>query len=217
MAKFAYNTAVHTVTGKSPFFLIMGYEPQSYPPLRKTFLPALEQWLNQIEDVWKKAEATHKLAQQWMKEWTFSHFKSWKVGDKVWLKTRNLKLQVPSGKLSAKQTSPFKITQIISSIAFCLKLLKQWKIHDVFHASLLLSCRKTLEHSPNFSQPPLELIRIEKEYKIDKIINYRDTATRRQYLIHWKGYSNAKWTWKSESNLGNALAVLKEYKNWWGL
>ena len=41
MAKFAHNTAIHSVTSNSLFLLIMRYEPQSYPPLRRTFLPAL--------------------------------------------------------------------------------------------------------------------------------------------------------------------------------
>ena len=191
MAKFTHNIAIYLITGKFLFSLIMGYEPQSYPSLGKTFLPALEQQLNQIEDTWKEAKATHKLAQQHMKEWTFSQFKLWKVGDKVWLKTR-IKLHVPSRKLSAKQMGPFKITQVISSVAFQLKLPKQWKIHDVFHASLLSLYRETLKHGPNFPQPPLELIGTEEEYKIDKIINHQGTAARRQYLIHWKGYSNAE-------------------------
>ena len=217
MAKFAHNAAIHYITGKFPFSLIMGYEPQSYPPLGKTFLPALEQWLNQIENAQKEAKAAYKLAQQHMRERTFSCFKSWKVGDKVWLETRNLKLQVPSRKLLAKWTGPFEITQVVSSIAFQLKLPKQWKIHDMFHAFLLSSYRETPEHSPNFPQPPPELIGTEEEYEINKIINHQGTAARRQDLIHWKGYSDAEQTWKSESNLGNALAVLKKYKNWWGL
>ena len=68
MAEFAYNAAIHLVTGKSLFFLIMEYKLRSYPPLGKTFLPALEQQLNQIEDAWKEAEATQKLAQQQIKK-----------------------------------------------------------------------------------------------------------------------------------------------------
>ena len=64
MFKFAHNATIHSVTRKSPFFLIMGYESWSYPPLGRTFLPALKQQLNQIENTQKKAKATHKLAQK---------------------------------------------------------------------------------------------------------------------------------------------------------
>ena len=64
MAKFTHNAAVHLVTGKFPFSLIMGYELRSYPLLRKTFLPALKQQLNQIEDAQKEADTTYKLIQQ---------------------------------------------------------------------------------------------------------------------------------------------------------
>ena len=106
-----------------------------------------------------------------MREQTFFHLKPWKVRDKVWLETRNFNLQVPSRKLSAKRTGPFEITPVISFVAFQLKLPKQWKIHDVFHSFLLLSYREIPEHGPNFPQPPLELIRTEEEYEIDKIIN----------------------------------------------
>ena len=62
----------------------------------------------------------------------------------------------------------------------------------MFYASLLLLYREIPEHGPNFPQPPPELIGTEEEYEVDKIINYQDIATRRQYLIHWKGYSDAK-------------------------
>ena len=49
----------------------------------------------------------------------------------------------------------------------------------MFRAFLLSSDRDTLEYSPNFPQPPLELIKTEQEYKIDKIINHQGTAARR--------------------------------------
>ena len=47
---------------------MMGYEPQAYPPLGKTFLPNLESRLSNLSAARDDAQATHKLAQQRMKE-----------------------------------------------------------------------------------------------------------------------------------------------------
>ena len=48
MAEFAHNSATHSVTQQTPFSLMMGYEPQAYPPLGKTFLPNLESRLSNL-------------------------------------------------------------------------------------------------------------------------------------------------------------------------
>ena len=120
-------------------------------PIPQKDLPSSSQASTQSNWGYTKGSwSCHKSAQQHMREWTFSHFKPWKVGDKVWPETRNLKLQVPSRKLSAKWTGLFEITQVVSSIAFQLKLPKQWKIHNMFHASLLSSYRETPGQGPNF-------------------------------------------------------------------
>ena len=42
MVEFTHNSATHSVTQITLFSLMMGYEPQAYPPLGKTVLPNLE-------------------------------------------------------------------------------------------------------------------------------------------------------------------------------
>ena len=175
MAEFSHNSATHSTTNKSPFSLILRYELRSYPPIGKTFIPALETHLKELEDSRKEALAAHKKAQRTMKEQISSKFRLWKSGDKVWLEGRNLKLRYPSKKLAPRREGPFEIVQVISPMAYKLQLPPTWKIHDVFHASLLSSYKETLEHGPNFSNLPPNLIGGEEEYKINKILSHCGT------------------------------------------
>ena len=95
MAEFAHNSTTHSITQRTLFSLMMGHEPQAYPPLGKMFLPNLESRLLNLSTACEDAQAVHKVAQQKMKEWISSKFTPWKVGDKVWLETTNLHMNGP--------------------------------------------------------------------------------------------------------------------------
>ena len=62
MAEFSYNSVTHSTTNKSSFSLILRYELRSYPPIRKTFIPALETHMRELEDSRKEALAAHEKA-----------------------------------------------------------------------------------------------------------------------------------------------------------
>ena len=62
-AEFQHNSAPHHSTKTSPFHLMLGYEPRAYPPLGKTFLPALENRLLSLLEARKEALAAHETAQ----------------------------------------------------------------------------------------------------------------------------------------------------------
>ena len=149
MAEFTHNSTTHSVTQKTPFSLMMGYKPWAYPPLGKTFLPNLESRLSNLSAACNDAQAAHKIAQQKMKEQITSKFTPWKVGDKVWLETTNLHMNGPK-KLQMKRTGLFEIEEVVSCTAFHLRIPSWWKIHPIFHASLLTNYMEMSEHGPNF-------------------------------------------------------------------
>ena len=59
------------------------------------------------------------------------------VGELVLLSTRNLKMKGIPEKLKKRFIGPFNIEQRIGQQAYKLSLLENWKIHPVFHISLL--------------------------------------------------------------------------------
>ena len=134
------------------------------------------------------------------------------TGDKVWLEARNLKRNVFNTKFTAKREGPFKVTKVLSSLSYQLEIPKSWKIHLVFHASLLTPYKENDIHCPNYLQPPPDLINGEEEYKIEHILKHRGHPKCHQYLIRWKGYTADEDSWQNKADLGNALELLSEYK-----
>ena len=139
-------------------------------------------------------------------------FKPFVKGDKVWLEARNLKRLIINPKFAPKREGPFTITKVLSPIVYQLRLLKTWKIHLVFHASLLSPYCENEVHGKNFPAPPPDLINGEEEYEIQKIIRHRRTPSTRSFLIRWKGYSAEEDSWVPERDLKHAMSALTSYK-----
>jgi Chromo (CHRromatin Organisation MOdifier) domain len=97
---------------------------------------------------------------------------------------------------------------------FQLALPPQWRIHNVFHASLLTPYKETEEHGENFAQPPPELIEGHKEFEVEQILNSRHVgrAKKLQYLLQWKGYSHTHDSWQDATEVHTPVLV-KEYYN----
>ena len=135
-------------------------------------------------------------------------FSPWKVGDKVWLEVTNLHISYPSRKLIPKCHGPFEIAQVLSPLVYKLRLPFTWKIHDVFHATLLSSYRQMEAHGPSFFRPPPDLIDAKEEYKVDHIVSHKGSPGHRLYLTTWKGYPLLENTWEPELNLCHAPTIL---------
>ena len=141
------------------------------------------------------------------------HFKPYQVGDKVWLEATNLTTMHPTSKLLPKQYGPFTITDVISQVVYQLELPPQWKIHNVFHASLLSPYHETTTHGPNYHEPPPDVINGEKEWEVKEIMGSRHHGCwkKLQYLVRWEGYSAAHDSWEPAEGI-HALDLIQNFE-----
>ena len=163
---------------------MMGHEPYALPTvLSKTSISAIEIHLKSLNATRDKALTAHKLVHQVMSSRNCQGFKPFKKEDKVWSEAKNLKCSITNPKFTPKREGPFTITKVFSLITYQLCLPKTWKIHLVFHASLLSPYHKNSIHGLNFPAPPPDLIEGEEEYKIKKILHHCGTWTAHMFLI----------------------------------
>src|SRR5579863_7168245 len=139
-----------------------------------------------------------------------THHRPYQKGQKVWLEGTNLQTTHPTAKLCLKRYRPFKIMEIIGSITYHLELPPQWRIHNAFHASLLLPYHETPEHGRNFEEPPPDLVEGQLEWEVEKILQEWTQRGKKQYLIRWKGYSDTHDSWEPEAYL-NAPELLQAF------
>ena len=95
-------------------------------------------------------------------------------------------------------------------IQVLLMLPTQWKMHNVFHGSLLLPYHETKEHGCNFPEPAPELIEGQPEWEVKDILDSRWYRRKLQYLIKWKGYSDAHNSWEPKEDV-NAPMLLTAF------
>jgi len=135
----------------------------------------------------------------------------YKVGDKVWLSTKDLNVDRPSRKLMAEhQLGPYEIVKIISSNAVKLKLPASFKIHNVINVSHI-----HLYHPPVAGQSIIlfEPVTVEgtPEYEVEEIMDSQLNHNKLKFLVKWSGYTNNYNTWEPEANCANSCDIIKEF------
>jgi len=116
--------------------------------------------------------------------------------------------------MAPKREGPFEIVQVMGPLTFKLKLPKSWRIHDVFHAVLLMPYTETEIHGPNFLRPPPDIDNDEERWEIEAIINHRRRGRKHTFLVKWKGYDITEATWETDMCFdGGGEEILKEYRD----
>jgi hypothetical protein len=110
------------------------------------------------------------------------------VGDKVWLSTKDLKVDRAIKKLAERWIGPYKITKVMNN-AVELALPKKWKIHPVINISRVrkyLSPKLAGQHNP---KPSPITVEGEEEFEVERIEDSRIKKGNIEYLVKWQGYS----------------------------
>ena len=151
-----------------------GYNPSFAPQIKaRSDIPNIEQRLEALDRIRKETKASLEVAAELMKRKTAENEVELMEGQKVWLLGKNIMTTYPKDKLTPKLHGPFVIKKKLGPVTFKLKLPPMWKVHPIFHASLITPYKETIAHGPNFKQPLSDLIEGKEEYKVEEILDKR--------------------------------------------
>ena len=146
--------------------------------------------------------------------------RSYAPGDKVWLNSKYIKTK-QNRKLEAKFFGPFRVLHPVGKQAYKLELPRKWRIHDVFHVSLL---EQDITRKGRVDENTTQLAELDAgddkggEYEVEAI---RDSAVYAResagylpglyYLISWKSYPEEENTWEPASAVQHLRKLISSF------
>src|SRR5277367_6768563 len=140
-----------------------------------------------------------------------STYTPFKKGQKVWLDSKHLKTNYHK-KRTPKREGPFEIEEVLGPLTYQLKLPESWKIHKVFHATLLRPYVENEIHGENYLRPPPDIEGNEEVYEIEGILKHRRRGRGYEYLVKWVGYPITETSWEPKQSFTGAVDLLNEYQ-----
>ena len=102
----------------------------------------------------------------------------------------------------------------MSRTSYQLKLPPQWKIHDVFHATLLTPYKETTLNGQSYQEPVPDLVDGQPEWEVESILKVRRWHNQLQFLVWWKGFSEAHDSWEPAKDVHADELVEEFYKRY---
>lgn len=219
MVALGYNNRIHSATGERPFYVIHGWDatlpllvedPRVVPTEDREMIWAA------VRDALQASVA--EMCHQANKSRTERQLR---VGSRVWLSTRNLRLRNESGtephsKLRPKFLGPFKVLQEMGNGAYRLELPHSMRrlTTSVFNCDLL---KPAAEGRPGeFPQrgeqqpPPILTLDGQSEYEVEEILGARlGEDGEIEVLVKWRGYHEEENSWEPAEACRNSEDLMR--------
>ena len=218
-AQFAYNNSVHEATKLTPFYAVYGKHPLlSQPPEDSRPEGEMPDAVDRVKRLHSARATLTKHLQKAQEYQSRQYNKKHKPevfhrGDCVLLSTRHINLTTqPNKKLSSKFIGPFRVQDAIGTQAYRLLLPPHYRIHNVFHVSLLERWKPRQGVKEN-TQPPEVNPEGDEVWEVEKILAKRIKNGQLQYWLRWKGYDESWDTWTPASDFENMDELVEEFES----
>ncbi|SNX87990.1 related to pol protein [Melanopsichium pennsylvanicum] len=216
MAEFVYNNTVHSSIGVSPFFACYGWNPKMHPelpeqvgildPKRQEFAKTNKELVRYLQEQARQAQS--RAVEQYNRKRKDIEFK---VGDRVYVSTKNWATRRPTAKLNTRFAGPFPVIERIGRRAYRIQLPSSVRVHNVFHVSMLERTKDSKLEGRSTIQPYPTLHDEDLEFEVEAIVDIRRRQGQVEYLVQWKGYPEEAASWEPAEAV-NAPQLIQEYE-----
>ena len=125
------------------------------------------------------------------------------------MSTAHVRIASPgTPKLLPKYIGPFKVQVRQGPLSYKLELPEHYRIHPVFHVSLLKAYKASPHRKP---PPPPDIIGDEEEFEVEDILQHRQKGRKTSYLVKWTGYGQKYNSLEPEECFAHAHDTIKAY------
>ncbi|KAJ9513280.1 hypothetical protein QJQ45_001318 [Haematococcus lacustris] len=219
MVEFAINNSWHESVQNTPFFLNYGEHPltpasEGLPrsgPKAHSFVQGILQAIKKAKQCWAEAQQKMKAREDGRRRHV-----SYSPEQLIMLSTENMRRKVDDvgvRKLKPRYVGPFRVLHMVGDAAVKIQLPHQWRVHNVFHVSLVKPY--VGDAVPNLVAPPPDRWEDgQPVYEVEKLVDHRLTSGYRpqlEFLVKWVGYPSESNTWEPLVNLQGSMDLVREY------
>ena len=220
--EIAYNAAIHSRTGFSPFYVEHGRDfplsldvtyhgSESSPPV-DSYVAA---FIDRIQGCWslvRRRHLLHALSSKRLQDIRHDTSLKFSVGQRVLvIKEKGGQFAgAPVTKWHEPTHGPYRVIEVLPNDNYRLADLPSRRFHDTFHVSRLVPYPLV---TPSGDGPLPD-----GEFIVDRIIDRRlipglpaDELGSYEYLVRWLGYAPSDDTWESVRVLSNAMDDINAY------